>query len=88
MKNLKKLKEYVRERATEKSSAALFRYNNFLFIKKMKGIAKYTENETWQGKVTWAEKNKSQYFRSALEMLKLMDKALTEEDFPDEEEEE
>ena len=49
---------------------------------------KYTENETWQGKVTWAEKNKSQYFRSALEMLKLMDKALTEEDFPDEEEEE
>ena len=45
-------------------------------------------NETWQGKVTWAEKNKSQYFRSALEMLKLMDKALTEEDFPDEEEEE
>ena len=49
---------------------------------------KYTEKETWQGKVTWAEKNKSQYFRSALEMLKLMDKALTEEDFPDEEEEE
>ena len=32
--------EYVRERATEKSSAALFRYKNFLFIKKMKGIAK------------------------------------------------
>jgi hypothetical protein len=40
LKNLKKLKEYVRERATEKSSAALFRYKNFLFIKKMKGIAK------------------------------------------------
>jgi hypothetical protein len=40
LKNLKKLKEYVRERAIEKSSAALFRYGNFLFIKKMKGIAK------------------------------------------------
>jgi len=32
LKNLKKLKEYVRERATEKSSAALFRYEIFLFI--------------------------------------------------------
>ena len=49
---------------------------------------KCMENDTWQGKITWAEKNKGQYFRSALEMLKLMDKALTEEDFSDEEEEE
>ena len=37
---IEKFKEYVRGRATEKSSAALFRYRNFLFIKKMKGIAK------------------------------------------------
>jgi len=34
-----KLKQ-IRERATEKSSVALFRDKNFLFIKKMKGIAK------------------------------------------------
>ena len=37
---------------------------------------KCMEKDTWQGKVTWAEKNRSQYFRSALELLKLMDRAL------------
>lgn len=31
------------------------------------------ENETWQGRVTWAEENKSVHFRSALELLKLID---------------
>ena len=37
---------------------------------------KYRENATWQGKVIWAEKNKEQYFRSALELLKMMEDAL------------
>ncbi|NLT15162.1 MAG: hypothetical protein GXY05_12550 [Clostridiales bacterium] len=36
------------------------------------------QNATWQGKVTWAEKNQSQNFRSALELLKLIDCALDE----------
>ena len=36
------------------------------------------EHDTWQGKLTWAEKNRSQYFRSTLELLKLMDRALTD----------
>ena len=36
------------------------------------------ENASWQGKVTWADKGRSQYFRSALELLKLMDQALDE----------
>ena len=31
------------------------------------------ENATWQGQVTWAEKNKTVPFRSALELLKLID---------------
>ena len=34
------------------------------------------ENATWQGEVTWVEENKTQYFRSALELLKLMDGAM------------
>ena len=34
------------------------------------------ENTTWQGQVTWAEKEKIQSFRSALELIKLMDSAL------------
>lgn len=36
------------------------------------------ENASWQGKVTWADKGPSEYFRSALELLKLMDQALDE----------
>ena len=36
------------------------------------------ENASWQGKVTWADKGRSQHLRSALELLKLMDQALDE----------
>ena len=35
------------------------------------------ENSTWQGEIVWAEKNESLKFRSALELLKIMDSALT-----------
>ena len=34
------------------------------------------QNSTWQGSVTWVEQQKVQYFRSALELLKLIDGAL------------
>lgn len=34
------------------------------------------ENATWQGEVVWAEQNRAQKFRSALELLKLVDSAL------------
>lgn len=36
----------------------------------------FCQNSTWQGYVTWAEKNKKEYFKSALELLKIMDQAL------------
>ena len=36
------------------------------------------QNETWQGRIHWIEKRQKQDFRSALEMLKLMDEAITE----------
>jgi len=39
---------------------------------------KFRQNATWQGQILWAEKNQRQNFRSVLEMLKLMDEALTE----------
>ena len=35
----------------------------------------YRQNATWQGRVTWAEKNRTLPFRSALELLKLIDSA-------------
>lgn len=36
----------------------------------------HCENATWQGTLTWTEKNITQQFRSALELLKLIDSAL------------
>ena len=33
----------------------------------------YRQNATWQGQVTWAEKQQTMQFRSALELLKLID---------------
>lgn len=33
----------------------------------------YRQRATWQGQITWAEKNKTVSFRSALELLKLID---------------
>lgn len=36
------------------------------------------QNATWQGSVTWVEERKEQHFRSALELLKLIDGALDE----------
>ncbi len=36
----------------------------------------HCENETWQGRVTWAEEKKSVHFRSELELFKLIDGAV------------
>lgn len=37
---------------------------------------KCCENATWQGEVTWAEENCKEQFRSALELIRLIDGAL------------
>ena len=34
------------------------------------------QNATWQGSVTWVDGQREQYFRSTLELLKLIDGAL------------
>lgn len=39
----------------------------------------YRQNASWQGQVTWVEKNKTLCFRSALELLKMIDSALDSE---------
>jgi hypothetical protein len=39
---------------------------------------KFMQNSTWQGHIHWIENNQKQNFRSALEMLKLMDEALAQ----------
>ena len=35
-----------------------------------------SENGSWQGQVTWADTNEKMSFRSALELIKLMDGAI------------
>ena len=37
------------------------------------------QHSTWQGSVTWVEEQKTQNFRSPVELLKLIDGALDEE---------
>lgn len=39
---------------------------------------KFHQNKTWQGTIHWLEKKKVQHFRSSLEMMKLMEDALTD----------
>ena len=38
------------------------------------------QNATWQGSVTWVDEQREQYFRSTLELLKLIDGALEKRD--------
>ena len=35
----------------------------------------YRQNATWQGEVTWVEKKETRQFRSALELIKMIDSA-------------
>ena len=41
---------------------------------------KETQNDTWQGSIQWIEGKKEENFRSALEMIKLIDSALNDQD--------
>jgi|GEM_PF-1483801 len=51
--------------------------------KKQKGTfiveVTHCEEGTWQGKVTWAESGRKEVFRSALELMKMMDAAMNGE---------
>ena len=40
----------------------------------------HRQNATWQGTVTWVDKNQTQCFRSALELMFLIDSAVSAED--------
>lgn len=45
------------------------------------------ENATWHGQITWLNGNETKGFRSMLEMIKLMDTALNQEENENEQEE-
>ena len=44
-----------------------------------------TQNATWQGTVTWTDGRRTESFRSALELIRLMDSALLDQEEPAEE---
>lgn len=52
------------------------RKNLRTFIIQIKG----TENGTWQGTVNWVEKNEKVAFRSALELIRLMDSSINNQE--------
>lgn len=39
----------------------------------------FRQNATWQGTISWTNQKKTQYFRSALELVRLMDEALLQQ---------
>ena len=41
---------------------------------------KSQENHSWQGVLTWVEQKQTKPFRSALELIKLMDSGLNDEE--------
>ena len=41
---------------------------------------KSCKNESWQGRLTWVEKNQTASFRSALELMKIMDSAVANDE--------
>lgn len=43
-------------------------------------VIKNNQNCTWQGSLRWVEENKEVNFRSALEMIKLIDSAMDNDD--------
>ena len=45
-----------------------------------------TQNATWQGTVTWTDGKRMESFRSALELIRLIDSTLLEQGAPDTEE--
>ena len=40
----------------------------------------YQQHMTWQGSIFWIDKGRQQYFRSALELLRIIDKELKPSD--------
>lgn len=47
----------------------------------------HRQNSTWQGTVTWTDRNKTEYFRSIYELIKLVGSALDLENPPSPEDE-
>ncbi len=69
---------FVRGNFTMKTNDLMINNNHNIDKKKGTFVVKieYCQHGTWQGKVIWAEENRTERFRSALELLRLMDEAV------------
>lgn len=85
---------FVDEAVKKKRNVTLFLTQSMIIYIKEKKVAimaenqkgtfivkiNHTDNASWQGQVTWADKNITKNFRSTLELIKLMDGAITSEE--------
>lgn len=65
-KQFKKTGDNMDSKEIKKNSAARFVVH-----------VQFRQNATWQGTIQWLDENKTQKFRSTMEMLKLMDEAVS-----------
>lgn len=77
--------EYFEEKKLKKHKVREEKRTNVHNIQEKRGKSgtfivqvQYRQNSTWQGQVIWAEENRREHFRSALELMKLIDGALSE----------
>lgn len=61
---------------TEKQKNQVGLINTTSFLVKVQ----FRQNASWQGTIQWIENGKTQKFRSCLELIRLMDKAVEESD--------
>lgn len=85
---------FVDEAVKKKRTVTLYLTQSMIIYTKEKKVAimaenqkgtfivkiNHTDNASWQGQVTWADKNITKNFRSTLELIKLMDGAITSEE--------
>lgn len=85
---------FVDEAVKKKRNVTLYLTQSMIIYTKEKKVAimaenqkgtfivkiNHTDNASWQGQVTWADKNITKNFRSTLELIKLMDGAITSEE--------
>lgn len=72
-KRVAQIIEKVDEAVDDKSNKSAEGFKSTFIVNVM-----YRKNASWQGAITWVEKNQTQNFRSALEMLKLMEQAIND----------
>ncbi len=89
------LRRFSQKRQKNKGTKGIFTKEEVISLKQRTDIhpkgesatfvvqVEFRQNSTWQGNVTWVEAGEKQNFRSALELLMLMESAMTKDEAPE-----